>query len=316
MIPSHEAEAAKIRAALVELSYRISGGTDDVPRSLIDAIETLHAGSLIVDDIEDGSELRRGEPTLHRQVGLPLALNTGNWMYFRALESLAKLSLNDADQHRMLGISIATIRECHEGQAIDLAAKIYEVDQQAVFAIANGICERKTGALTSLAARLVAIAAGASNDHEQALASFGCQLGNCLQMRNDLDELRQVGSDGLRRDDMKNARVTWPWAWYAASCPAETFNELQLRAYDATHDPEVAKSIATVIDRQIGEYGDHEIENRLRIAFSMLCTIVGVSKPLRELQQLLHAFSTSAKASVSKTRLRDSSNLVANRDDS
>lgn len=303
----------RFRAALVELSYWIGGGVAVFPRRLTDAIEMLHAGSLIIDDIEDGSELRRGEQTLHRQVGLPLALNTGNWMYFRALESFVEVPLEEHVRHRMLGISIATIRECHEGQALDLAAKIYEVDQQDVFAVASGIGERKTGALTSLAARLGAIAAGATADHEQALASFGCQLGNCLQMRNDLDELRQVGSSALRCDDMKNARVTWPWAWYATSSSAESFISLQRNAFAATHDPEVAKNLATVIDRQIGEYGDREIEHRLRIAFSKLCTSVGVSKPLRDLQQLLHAISTSATATAPKTRLRDASNLVASR---
>ncbi len=303
----------RFRAALVELSYRIGGGIAVFPRRLTDAVEILHAGSLIIDDIEDGSELRRGEPTLHRQVGLPLALNTGNWMYFRALQILAELPLDEAVGHRMLCISIATIRECHEGQALDLAAKIYDLDQQDVLAIASGIAERKTGSLTSLAACLGAIAAGATENHEQALATFGCQLGNCLQMRNDLDELRQVGSGALRCDDMKNARVTWPWAWCAANCPAEKFAELQQRAHDATHDLEVAKKIATVIDRQIGDYGDREIEHGLRIAFSKLCTSVGVSKSLGDLQQLLHAISTSATAMVSKPRLREASNLVASR---
>ncbi len=42
----------------------------------------LHLGSLIVDDIEDGSPIRRGGPALHLQIGTPLALNAGNWLYF------------------------------------------------------------------------------------------------------------------------------------------------------------------------------------------------------------------------------------------
>ena len=202
----------RFRAALIELSYAIGGGRDAVQSPLINAIEMLHAGSLIIDDIEDGSEWRRGEPTLHRQVGLPLALNTGNWMYFRALELLADLSLDEASGNRILGISIAAIRECHEGQALDLASRIHDIDQRDVLAVAEEIGKRKTGALASLAARLGAMTAGASHDYEQALAAFGCELGICLQMRNDLDELRMVANDGLRHDDMKNARVTWPWA--------------------------------------------------------------------------------------------------------
>ncbi len=304
----------RFRAALIELSYEIGGGRDAVQAPLINAIEMLHAGSLIIDDIEDGSEWRRGEPTLHRQVGLALALNTGNWMYFRALELLGDLSVDEAVGHRILGISIATVRDCHEGQALDLAAKIYDIDQRDVFAVAEGIGKRKTGALTSLAARLGAMAAGASRSQEQALAAFGCELGKSLQMRNDLDEMRMVASDGLRHDDMKNARVTWPWAWYAESCPAKTFKEFQSLAYVAKRDPAVAKDVATAIDWQIGTYGDQEIESRLQIAYSELREIVGVSRPLGDLLLLLHAVNTSATAPVANSRVQESFNLVADRD--
>jgi geranylgeranyl pyrophosphate synthase len=273
----------------------------------------LHAGSLIIDDIEDGSEWRRGEPTLHRQVGLPLALNTGNWMYFRALELLGDLSVDEASGNRILSISIATIRECHEGQALDLAAKIHDIDQRDVLAVAEGIGKRKTGTLTSLAARLGAMTAGACHDYEQALATFGCELGICLQMRNDLDELRMVANDGLRHDDMKNARVTWPWAWYAESCKNETFKELQLRAYVAINDANVARNVATAIDRQIGAYGDQEIESRLQIAYSELSEIVSGSKPLHDLQLLLRAVNASGRARVSNSRFQEPFNQIADR---
>ncbi len=295
----------RFRAALIELSYAIGGGRDSVQTPLISAIEMLHAGSLIIDDIEDGSESRRGEPTLHRQVGLPLALNTGNWMYFRALELLGDLSVDEASGNKILGTSIATIRECHEGQALDLAARTHDTDQRDVLAVAEGIGKRKTGALTSLAARLGAMTAGASHDYEQALAAFGCELGICLQMRNDLDELRMVANDGLRHDDMKNARVTWPWAWYAEKCASETFRESQLSAYVATNDAAVAKSVATAIDRQIGTYGDQEIESRLQHAYSELTEVVGVSKPLHDLQLLLRAVNASARAPVANFRFQE-----------
>ena len=43
-------------------------------------IEMLHNAFLVHDDIEDGSEARRGAPTLHRQLGTPLAVNVGDAM--------------------------------------------------------------------------------------------------------------------------------------------------------------------------------------------------------------------------------------------
>src|SRR5262245_53682692 len=79
-----------IRGRLAEVGYRLASGTDgelsDEAKRLCllcsNAVESIHAGSLVIDDIQDGSVLRRGAPTLHREIGVPLALNAGNWLYF------------------------------------------------------------------------------------------------------------------------------------------------------------------------------------------------------------------------------------------
>ena len=44
------------------------------------AIELLHNAFLVHDDVEDDSLYRRGRPTLHRQYGVPLAVNVGDAM--------------------------------------------------------------------------------------------------------------------------------------------------------------------------------------------------------------------------------------------
>ena len=85
-------------------------------------IELLHNASLIHDDIEDESEMRRGSPVPHQLHGVPLALNAGN--------SLALLSLRPLlDSQRQLGPELLlrildetarTTRELAEGQALEL----------------------------------------------------------------------------------------------------------------------------------------------------------------------------------------------------
>ncbi|KAH8054112.1 hypothetical protein JL720_14480 [Aureococcus anophagefferens] len=50
-------------------------------------VSRLHNASLLVDDIEDGSQLRRGKPVAHAIFGVPSTLNTANYVYFIALES-------------------------------------------------------------------------------------------------------------------------------------------------------------------------------------------------------------------------------------
>ena len=52
------------------------------------AIELAHSAFLVHDDIQDGSDWRRGQPTLHRRVGVPLALNAGDALAVLSLEVL------------------------------------------------------------------------------------------------------------------------------------------------------------------------------------------------------------------------------------
>jgi len=52
------------------------------------AIELLHNALLIHDDIEDGSEKRRGRPTLHLLHGVPLALNAGDTLTLMSFRPL------------------------------------------------------------------------------------------------------------------------------------------------------------------------------------------------------------------------------------
>jgi geranylgeranyl diphosphate synthase type II len=86
------------------------------------SIELLHNGLLIHDDIEDGSEERRGQPTLHTQYGIPLALNVGDALTLLSLRPLidnmgrigSRLTL------RILEEAERMARESAEGQALEL----------------------------------------------------------------------------------------------------------------------------------------------------------------------------------------------------
>ena len=67
----------RFRATLLELAYRIAGGNGNVPTPVLEAVELLHAGSLIIDDIEDGTVERRGGAAMHVKIGVPSAINAG-----------------------------------------------------------------------------------------------------------------------------------------------------------------------------------------------------------------------------------------------
>ncbi|MEL6105252.1 MAG: polyprenyl synthetase family protein [Planctomycetota bacterium] len=258
----------RIRASMVVESYRCAGGHDDPPRAIVDAIELLHAGSLIVDDIEDDSHERRGTPTLHREIGIPLALNTGNWMYFRSLERLSEAEVSAKTKYGMLQCVTRTARRCHEGQALDIAARVDELRTKEIEATARTISRLKTGGLTALSSRLGASAAGADRATRHALGRFGMSVGVCLQMHNDLTELQGVIAGGIRFDDLRNARVTWPWAWATRISRTETCRlQTALRSSTAPHQ---FRSVARDLNHLIGAYGAESISARLERAIHSL----------------------------------------------
>ena len=66
------------RPLLAVLAYQLAGGSGDDIYTLAPLIEGIHTASLIHDDIEDNSELRRGKPAAHVAYGLDSALNSGS----------------------------------------------------------------------------------------------------------------------------------------------------------------------------------------------------------------------------------------------
>ena len=111
-----------LRPSLCIATARAFGAsTDDAVRSAV-ALELLHNAFLVHDDIEDDSDQRRGRPTLHTMVGVPVAVNVGDALTLLGLRALI-------DNHTTLGprLTLSILeeaermaRESIEGQAIEL----------------------------------------------------------------------------------------------------------------------------------------------------------------------------------------------------
>ena len=86
------------------------------------AIELLHTGFLIHDDVQDESENRRGSPTLHREHGVPIAVNVGNATNLLALQRLM-------ENRRILGqhVSWRIMCETNKMMACSLAGQAIEL---------------------------------------------------------------------------------------------------------------------------------------------------------------------------------------------
>ena len=80
-----------------------------------DIVGDLHNASLLVDDIEDNSKLRRGIPVAHAIFGVPCVINTANYVYFLALEKCQALNNPQA-----MNVFVLELLNLHRGQGHDI----------------------------------------------------------------------------------------------------------------------------------------------------------------------------------------------------
>jgi geranylgeranyl pyrophosphate synthase len=265
----------RFRGQLVDLSWRLGGGPTGCPDALSAVIEMIHAGSLIVDDIEDGSTERRGAPTVHRLFGMPLALNAGNWLYFWSLELLCELQLPAAvelDLHRRIGRMLV---RGHAGQSLDIGGDVARIDQHEMPAHVADMSRLKTGSFMGLAAAVGAVAAQAPDELTAGVERFGLALGDALQMLDDLGNLVGAKEPAKRHEDLVCGRATWPWAWFAEVASPAEWRLAQVRLAALRGGTEAPTGLARLLIERVGLLGRQRVRTTLHDAFNDLKQVTG-----------------------------------------
>lgn len=105
-----------IRSALIKA---FNSFLDVPPQSLeiiTKVVGMLHTSSLLIDDVQDGSQLRRGVPVAHNIFGVAQTINSANYVYFLALQELQRLENRD----EAMEIFTTELLNLHRGQGMDL----------------------------------------------------------------------------------------------------------------------------------------------------------------------------------------------------
>lgn len=272
------------RARLVRIGAALGGGRRPLPPLLPSVIELIHAGSLIVDDIQDDSTHRRSRPALHQLHGAPLALNVGNWLYFWPLELIGSLGLPAPIAVDVQQRTTRAMWRCHFGQALDLGLRIGRLRQRDVPVAVGAIAELKAGSLTELAASIGAVATGAPPANVRALARFGRRAGVGLQMLDDLANLRGAGDSEKRHEDLRLGRPTWVWAALARRLEPARFVALQRRARAVERGLRPAAPLAAKLRTLIGPEGEREPGTWLARARAELASGLGAHPELTALE--------------------------------
>ena len=152
------------------------------------AVEMIHAYSLVHDDLPamDDDDLRRGQPTVHRQFDEATAILVGDALQSLAFQVLARPNaLNDTQRLRMIETltEAAGSRGMVGGQAIDLASE----GKQLTLAELEALHIHKTGALIRACLRLACLAMPALEASRcEALDRYGKCIGLAFQIQDDV----------------------------------------------------------------------------------------------------------------------------------
>lgn len=179
----------RFRPALTLLSCEAVGGRAREAIPAAAAVELLHNMTLVHDDIEDASELRRGRPCLHVIYGVPTAINSGDAMLIKVFDIATHGDLPSDTKLRLVQQIADRAYTITRGQALefDLRSRPRFTEQDVI-----RILENKTGALVALATEAGAIVGGASKGEYAALSRLGQSIGVGFQI---IDDVLNVAGD-------------------------------------------------------------------------------------------------------------------------
>ncbi|KAG6802383.1 geranylgeranyl pyrophosphate synthase isoform X1 [Apis mellifera caucasica] len=191
----------QIRATLAHaFNYWLKIKSDKL-RDIGDIIQLLHNASLLIDDIQDNSVLRRGIPVAHNIYGVASTMNAANYAIFIALEKV--LALNHVEG---IQIYLEQLLELHRGQGMEIYWRDnYICPTEAAY---KQMTIQKTGGLFNLAVRLMQLFSECKEDFVP-LTSI---LGLYFQIRDDycnLSSEEYVDNKGYC-EDLSEGKYSFP----------------------------------------------------------------------------------------------------------
>ncbi len=199
-----ESRGKRLRPALALLA---GGATGNITAGHIDLaviVELIHVASLVHDDIIDGAELRRDQPTANAKWGSAISVLLGDVLFSHAL----KLATNFHNTEVSRRIATATSQVC-SGEIIqtqrrfDLKLSVPEYFR---------IIEMKTAALFAVSAELGAFINDSTPDRISALKHYGMKLGTAYQVYDDILDI--AGTEAFAGKslgtDLERGKLTLP----------------------------------------------------------------------------------------------------------
>ena len=192
------------RPALLVWACQAVGGMEKQALPFTPIPELVHTGTIVADDIQDSSDMRRGKPAMHKLFGVDTAINDSNSLYFLPLISVYRNShkLSEKQRVQMYDVYAEEMLRVSMGQAMDIhwhkGMKNNLTEDHYL-----QMCLCKTGVLARMSAMIGAVVGSGTQKQIQALGVFAQNIGVGFQIQDDILNLvpedqkwgKEVGED-------------------------------------------------------------------------------------------------------------------------
>ncbi|CAG7846589.1 Geranylgeranyl pyrophosphate synthase Short=GGPP synthase; Short=GGPPSase; AltName: Full=(2E,6E)-farnesyl diphosphate synthase; AltName: Full=Dimethylallyltranstransferase; AltName: Full=Farnesyl diphosphate synthase; AltName: Full=Farnesyltranstransferase; AltName: Full=Geranylgeranyl diphosphate synthase; AltName: Full=Geranyltranstransferase [Serendipita indica DSM 11827] len=226
-------------------------------------VQMLHNASLLMDDVEDDAQMRRGIPVAHKIYGVPQTINSANYVYFLAYKELFALRASDDSHEGLDEIVNEEFLNLHRGQGLEMFWRdsLQCPTEEEYISMVNN----KTGGLLRLAVKLMM----AKSESEINYVPLVNLIGVYFQIRDDYMNLQsdQALNKGFA-EDLTEGKFSFPvvHAIRSSTSNRQIINVLQKRPSTpttkryavehmkrVTHSFAYTRSVLNILDKQIRE---------------------------------------------------------------
>ncbi|KAK4164713.1 isoprenoid synthase domain-containing protein [Cladorrhinum sp. PSN259] len=196
-----------VRGTFIDALNLWAGLSDETLSKIKEVVDHLHNASLLFDDIEDGSELRRGCPAAHTVFGIPQTVNAASFAVIEAVRRASEISIPGA-----VGITLEQLRDLHIGQSYDIHWTRHTscpTEDEYLEMVS-----KKTGGLFRLLSRLMST--DMSDDVRSEIDSLVSQVGIYFQIRDDYQNLNsdEYANQKGFCEDLDEGKLSFPLVRY------------------------------------------------------------------------------------------------------
>ncbi|KAB7507328.1 UNVERIFIED_CONTAM: hypothetical protein RMT77_013380 [Armadillidium vulgare] len=207
-------------------------------QAILEIILMLHNGSLLIDDIQDNSILRRGIPVAHNIYGVPLTINAANHVYFLGLQKTLAL-----EHPQATNVFCEQLLELHRGQGMEIYWRdSFTCPSESDY---KKMTIRKTGGLFGLAIRLMQL----FSDCKHEFKDLTDKLGLYFQIRDDYANLclKEYSDNKSFCEDLTEGKFSFPVIHAITTRPhdQQVINIIRQRP----RDNEVKKYCVTLLEK-------------------------------------------------------------------